>query len=321
MDSFIKWMGGKSRMCSKIISMIPAHRTYIELFTGGSWVLFGKPKSQIEVINDIDNELINLYLTVRDNPEEFIKEFNNIPISETLFNLFTREKGYTNSLDDQEGIPSVDQAIKTYFVLMNSFNGKLSEKPTFSVSNIKRAGSVKFYRTDWDMVRDRLKEVTILNRDFRNVIGKYDSPESFFYLDPPYMCAVDNTHYYRFTFTPEDHEDLMVYLSDIAGKFILSMDNKETVKELYKDFKIEDAGNNELLITNYEPADKPFYCREGIPSGSMGQSKEGTWHMPNCPYCGSRDVHSEYMRKSLRGRKRTFVKNGYGCRSCGQLFI
>ena len=226
MDSFIKWMGGKSKMRAKIIAMIPAHKTYIELFAGGSWVLFAKPKSQIEVINDIDDNLINLYMTVRDNPEDFIEEFNKLPISETLFKEFTRLERYTSVVVDVEGIPSVDLAVKTYFILMNSFNGKLSRIPTFSVSNIKRASSIKFHKTDWNMVKDRLKEVTILNRDFRNVIEKYDTPESFFYLDPPYICASDNSDYYRFTFTNKDHNDLMVYLSDIAGKFILSMYNR-----------------------------------------------------------------------------------------------
>lgn len=320
MDSFIKWMGGKSKMREKIISMIPAHKTYIELFAGGSWVLFAKPKSQIEVINDIDDNLINLYLTVRDNPEDFIKEFNKLPISETLFNLFTRDKRYTSLFVESKGIPSVNLAVKTYFVLMNSFNGKLSRIPVFSVSNIKRASSIKFHKTDWDMVKERLREVTILNRDFRNVIEKYDTPGSFFYLDPPYICASENLDYYKFTFTHKDHEDLMVYLSDITGKFILSMDNKIEVKDLYKDFIIEDVGNNELLIMNFEPEDNPYYCREGIPYRIMDKLNEGDWKIPNCPYCGSRDVHSEFMRKTLRGRKRTFVKNGYGCRSCGNLF-
>lgn len=320
MDSFIKWMGGKSKMRENIISMIPAHKTYIELFAGGSWVLFAKPKSQIEVINDIDDNLINLYMTVRDNPENFIEEFNKLPISETLFKEFAMLEGNTSVVVDGECIPSVDLAIKTYFVLMNSFNGIISETPTFAISNSKRAGSVKFHKTDWDMVKNRLKEVTILNRDFRNVIEKYDSPESFFYLDPPYTCAVDNSHYYRFTFTNEDHLDLKVYLSDIAGKFILSMDNKTAVKELYKEFIIEDVGNNELLIMNYEPEDNHYFCREGIPHRSMDKLNEGDWKIPNCPYCGSRNVHSEFMRVTLENGKRSFVRNGYGCRSCKDLF-
>ena len=75
LNSPFKWVGGKSRLRKAIIPLIPAHTCYIEPFAGAAWVLFGKPPSSVEVINDIDQELINFFRVVKENPEELIGSF------------------------------------------------------------------------------------------------------------------------------------------------------------------------------------------------------------------------------------------------------
>lgn len=325
MDSFIKYLGGKSLLRNKIISLMPPHRTYIEPFCGGSWVLFQKPISLIEVINDVDDEIINMYEVVKNKLKMFIKWLQLIPISESLFNYYCNEDVNGIPLRDPKrnkiiGIP--EMGAKTYYKIMNCFNGNLREKPNFAFGSSHKSSFVRFYKTDWNKIRDRLKEVTILNRDFKEILKKYDDPKSFFYLDPPYMVATDKKSYYRNTFSMKDHNDLLVYLIELQGKFILSYDNNDSIKNMYEEFNIIESNEfpNELIITNYKPPDNSYFkAPDGIPKEAM-EIKRANWNIPNCPYCGSRDTQKVSKRVTIEGNKRNWIPCGFTCRECKELF-
>jgi DNA adenine methylase len=327
MDSFIKYYGGKSRLRNEIISMMPVHKTYVEVFSGASWLLFSKPTSQVEVINDIDNEIINLYLVVKNQLNQFKKWLDLIPISESIFNMYVDHKGIPNGargytkIESKYGIP--EMAAKTYYILMNSFNGKYTEKPIFSIDKDRRSAFVRYYNTDWNKIQERLKEVTILNRDFKNVIEKYDSKDTLFYLDPPYLCASDNKKYYNHTFSKEDHELLKVYLDGIRGKFILSYGNDKKILSSYNNFKIKKSKiyPDELLIYNYEESEFNYYfTNKGIPLTAVGIPNRSSWKNSNCPYCNSREVQQVSKRVTLKNNSRNWVKCGFVCRKCKELF-
>jgi len=88
----IKWAGGKYRLRKQIVDLIPEHTCYVELFCGASWVLFGKPPSQVEVINDIDGELINFFRIVKKSPGRFIKSFKFDLVAREVFeNLVSQD--------------------------------------------------------------------------------------------------------------------------------------------------------------------------------------------------------------------------------------
>ena len=74
-NSPFRWVGGKSRLRRHIIPLLPPHTCYVEPFAGAAWVLFGKPPSSVEVINDIDQELINFFRVIKERPEELIASF------------------------------------------------------------------------------------------------------------------------------------------------------------------------------------------------------------------------------------------------------
>ena len=74
-NSPFKWVGGKSRLRKQIIALLPVHTCYVEPFAGAAWVLFGKPPSDVEVLNDIDEDLITFFRVVKEKPEELITSF------------------------------------------------------------------------------------------------------------------------------------------------------------------------------------------------------------------------------------------------------
>jgi len=75
-NSPIKWVGGKSRLRKQIVELLPAHTCYVEPFAGAAWVLFAKPPSDVEVLNDKDQELINFFRVLKEKPEELIASFD-----------------------------------------------------------------------------------------------------------------------------------------------------------------------------------------------------------------------------------------------------
>ena len=79
--SFLSWMGGKSRLADTIIPLIPAHRCYVEVFAGAAWLLFKKPESKVEVINDINLDLVTLYRVVQNHLDEFVRYLRWILVS------------------------------------------------------------------------------------------------------------------------------------------------------------------------------------------------------------------------------------------------
>ncbi len=327
MKSFIKYYGGKSQLSKEIIKMIPEHKTYVETFCGGSWLLFNKPYSNIEVINDIDSELINLYFVVKYQTKEFIKCLNEIIISEDLFNIFAnKEKIKFEELNDrflvQKGIP--EMAMVTYYTIMNSFNGNIADKIQFSVSKDRNSAFLRLNNTNWEEIQKRLKEVTILNRDYKKVLELYDDKKTFFYLDPPYLVATGNKNYYRNTFSEADHKELKVYLEQLEGKFLLTYAGNKIIMEMYKEFNIIETKNNlnEVIITNYEIPENPYYSGTmGIPNTpGVCIPKKAPESIPNCPYCGSRLIQNVSKRITLENNRRNWKTCGFVCNDCKELF-
>jgi DNA adenine methylase len=327
MKSFINYYGGKSRLTDEIISIMPPHKTYIEAFCGASWLLFAKPESNIEVINDIDSEIINLYFVVKNQLFDFINLLNKIPISEKLFDIFRYQKGIPfvdlrKLLLNEKGIPKM--ATITYYNILNCFNSNISKNPTFCIDRNKQSNFVKFYKTDWELISERLKKVTILNRDYKEVIKLYDSKESLFYLDPPYTITNNIDKYYKHNFSIKDHKELLAILKCIEGKFILSYDNSDKIKDMYGDFNIIELKEypKELIIINFDESEYNYFsCRKGIPlTARVSDNEKAKWKYPSCPYCESRNVKQVSKRVTIKGSKRNWMPCGYVCESCNELY-
>jgi len=246
------WVGGKTRLAKKIIKLIPPHELYVEVFGGALAVLYAKERSKREVINDIDGELINLHKIIKTRPETLSMYLNTMLISRELFNNI--KNGELKPRND------IERAAFFYYKIQNSFG---STNTTFAM-NAKKRGVNNIYKS-FLKHSERLKMVTIENKDFSYILKHYDKPFTFFYLDPPY---VGTEKYYKNLaegFTLDDHKRLADILKNIKGKFLLSYNDCKLVRELYKDFVIIDINTKyilngskpkdakEVLVMNYNP--------------------------------------------------------------------
>lgn len=189
------WVGGKSRLAKDIISLMPEHKTYIEVFGGAGSVLYQKEPSKLEVFNDINNELINLHLCIKNRPQTLSIYLNQMLVSRTLFYYIRNKKIKPKN--------NIERAAFYLYLLTQSFGSKTT---TFGM-HAKSGRRPKSIYKSYQAFSDRLKYVTIENKSFSELIKLYDKPDSFFYLDPPY---VKTERYYQNIgeFGTAQHEEL-----------------------------------------------------------------------------------------------------------------
>lgn len=253
MNSFIAWVGGKKALRKNIIARFPKEsiEKYVEVFGGAGWVLFGKKQGkEMEIFNDANGNLINLYRCVKFHCEELQRELQ--------WGLYSKEQFQTSKEELKlSGLTDIQRAAKYFILIRESYGASLGN---FSA---KKRNLDKMI-ADLKEIHIRLNKVVIENEDFELIINRYDSKDTFFYFDPPYYGT--EQLYYDITFTKDDHKRLNQCLERIKGKFLLSYNDCEYIRELYKDFIIEpvERQNNlthrlgktnsykELIITNYK---------------------------------------------------------------------
>lgn len=252
MDSFIAWVGGKKLLRGKIVERFPEKiDKYVEVFGGAGWVLFHKDKhTSKEVYNDINSELVNLFRCVKYHPEAIEKEL--------LYSLNSRKmfEDYKNQTI-LDGLTDIQRASRYLYLIKASYGAKTT---SFGGKNRDISNVSSLYA-----VRERLARVLIENKSFSNLIKLHDSEGTLFYCDPPYHMTEKYYDTGDFVFDESQHILLKEILSGIKGKFILSYNDDEFIRELYKNFKIEEvqrsnslslrSGKNkiykELIIRNY----------------------------------------------------------------------
>lgn len=176
------YYGGKGRLAPWIASLLPAHRVYAEPFAGSAAVLFAKPPSTHEVINDVDGHVVHFYRTLRDRLDDLELACRLTPYSRDEHALAD---------PDEPGLDDVERARRWYCRLGQSFSKNGSGTTGWSTS-IKRgsnnARSVLNRIGRFEAVVDRLATVTIEHRDAIEIIADYSDPRGVIYADPPYLA-------------------------------------------------------------------------------------------------------------------------------------
>ena len=249
------YLGGKFRLSKRIIDKIEQipHKIYAEPFVGMGGIFLRRTKiPKSEVINDINGELVNLYRIVQRYPEELCRSIK--------FRLTARQEFERLSTIPPETLTDIERAARFLYLQSVAFGGKVCGQ-AFGVS-IDRPARFNFVKMQERIraVAERLASVTIERLDFEQFITRYDTKDTLFYLDPPYWG--NETDYGKGIFCRADFERLKNVLTDIKGRFILSLNDTPQVRELFKDFTIEQTdvtysinkkgccNRSEVIITN-----------------------------------------------------------------------
>lgn len=242
MDSlkpFFCRVGSKKSILKILFKYIPNHTIYVETFVGSGALFFGIPKTANKyVINDKDTDLIRGY--------RILKKGSNIP-----FDIVPKTIKQIQKLYDKP-IYTDDDFLLHELLKCNTFNSLGGNKIYKNSKHTAKLSQLPQYK-------QLFKNVTILNQDYISVLNKYDSDETFFYLDPPY---VDSKELYEHSSI--DYELMRDKLKSLKGYFLLSINDDAYIRKVFKEFIIipilvKGIGQNtvgvgdrkELFIMNY----------------------------------------------------------------------
>jgi len=239
-----KYMGGKAKLAKTIVEYIPQHKVYVEPFFGAGAVFFAKEPSKIEIINDKDNNVYNFFKQLRENFDALMHYLKNMEYSERLYqDCKTISKTFKEAND-------VYRAALFFFNAYISFGGKINGGFSYGKTRVLTLTVQKAINRLPD-IKERLLNALIHNRDYTFILEKYDSPDTFFYLDPPYR----NTSKYLCHI---NHDEFYNRIKMLQGKWILSEYLTPELQEIFADYQI--------IPLKYQPS-----IGAGIGNRSYGQ--------------------------------------------------
>ena len=233
LKSGINRVGGKAYLSQWLCSFLPEHTLYCEPFAGGAKLFFAKKPSLVEILNDLDNNLVNLYRCIQnaEKRQKLINILNETPYSRSVFQNW--------KYGDEMTLNDIEKAGRYFFLCKASFAGDV-ERGGFGIPS-KGTGRnpARTFRTaidSLDIIADRLKNVVIECLDYSDCIQRYDSPNTLFYVDPPYLNTED--YYGKGCFTLEDHHKLAELLHNIKGHAMITHYSNELYNSLYKGWNL-----------------------------------------------------------------------------------
>lgn len=233
-----RYLGGKWRLAPWIIAQLPAHRVYVEPFGGSAGLLLRKPRSEVEVLNDLDSDVVNFYRVLRDATSRgaLIEALELTPAAREEF--------------EQAFEPSTDPIERARRFAVRAMLGFGSAGGTKTQTGMRICnGSVGHRRSDaqrWArypqaiaQVGERLEGVLIEHRHAVEVMLSQDGPETCHYLDPPYCAETRNGHGagYRHELTDADHLDLLTAALNCRGAVVISGYYTDLYAELLQGFE------------------------------------------------------------------------------------
>lgn len=255
MGALVRYHGGKVRMADKIVGLFPSHDRYVEPFGGGGAVLLAKPRSRLEVYNDLDGDMVTLFRVLRDQPDKLADAIALTP--------FAREEHETAYIETD------DEVERARRVLVRSHFGHGSSgihRATGFRAAGMRSGTlpVHGWMTLPETIRvaaERMRGVVIERRPAIQIVQAHDGPSTVHYIDPPYLPETrDKGRDYRHEMTQQDHVELLEAIRKLRGAVVLSGYASELYNEALHDWRRIEittradraAERTEILWCNFE---------------------------------------------------------------------
>lgn len=231
----LRYTGGKHKLADWVIAHMPPHQVYCEPYSGGAAVLFRKSLSKVEIINDKWLDLINFFKVLREQPDALIRAIDLTPFARAEYEL-----AYVPSDDPLES------ARRFYVKVWQSFGAYAGRKSGWRQQrNLHDRGTV--ITGEWsrleslNKVAKRLKHILIECDEALTIIDRYDTPETLFYVDPPYVLSSrseGSRARYMHEMSNADHIALAERLHTVQGMVLLSGYDCPLYRDLYRDWDV-----------------------------------------------------------------------------------
>lgn len=271
--AIIGYMGGKYKMSKQIISYMADHKVYVEPFFGSGGVFFNKKykdvsnvNNYIEAINDLNFDVTNFFEQLRDNYESMVDKLEFYEYSDYAM------KTMSPSIDGNKyhSADNITKACMFFRVVNSSFGGDYQGMDKIGFGKTRSIPShVENKKNFIKYFANRLKKAYIHNRSYDFMIKSYDSPDTLFYLDPPYFGC---TPYAIQKSLPFDFDKFVGDVKSIKGKWMLSHYKSDWLLNNFSEYNIIDIkhtpsickavgcnrpikeDSNECIVLNYDPS-------------------------------------------------------------------
>jgi len=216
-NNVFPYPGNKARHADWILDHIPEHECYVELFGGAAGVLFNKPRSKIEVYNDLNGDIPHFFRVLRDDCEKLQEWLRNVPYSREVYTEWADEY-YAGERQNDD----IARAGRFFALRYMQFGGKVEDKAGFANKSPHRSAGGQFVKgvECLNEFRNRLRRVEIESKKATSIISQRDSKHTLFYADPPYEGSESQYNSKGF-----NHKELYQRAKDIQGKILISYDS------------------------------------------------------------------------------------------------
>lgn len=240
MRRVLKYPGSKWNIAKQIVTMIPEHHSYVEPFFGSGAVLFNKPESDIEMVNDLDCDVVNLFQCIKEDSEKLARLIMTTPYSREMYDSAFKVDPVV------EMLLGADRFHKACQFLVRCWQGygfrTIGSKVGWRndvVGREKAYALWEWYRLpEWIIeVAERLRKVQIENRPALEVIKRFNHKGVFMYLDPPYLWETRNGKQYKHEMSDDEHEDMLKSLLQSEAEIMISGYDSEMYNDYLKGWK------------------------------------------------------------------------------------
>ena len=226
----MKYSGGKSQFADKIIALFPErtkYECYAEPFMGALGLFLNKPKyvNQVEIVNDLNGDMTNLFWVLQNKYKEFVDYFKFAHISSDLYKIIRAKQRFETN--------KIKRAFNYLYLIQMSHNGKGSSFAQFGPTS---SSSLRNVLTRAEFVNERLKDTIIENKDWKKIIKQYDSDKTLFYLDPPYWGT--SVSGYGKGCGCIDFDDFVETIKGIKGFAVISHSKFDKLAQVFNEHKV-----------------------------------------------------------------------------------
>ena len=239
----IPWIGGKRRLADLLIPRFPEHKCYVEVFAGGAALYFLRPPADVEVINDINGDLVNLYRVVKIHLEEFVRQFKWALSSREIF------KWTQDTLP--AGLTDIQRAARFFYLQHHCFGGKVQGQ-TWGTATTAPPINLLRIEENLSAAHLRLAGTFIERLHWRECIERYDRPHTFLYLDPPYW----QTEGYGVAFPFAEYQAMAEVMAKLQGKAMLSINDHPEIRACFAGFHMESLDISYTVGGGARPVDR-----------------------------------------------------------------
>ncbi|MBU0915815.1 MAG: DNA adenine methylase [Gammaproteobacteria bacterium] len=248
----IPWIGGKRRLAQRIFQTFPEHSCYVEPFAGGAALYFLREEpAKVEVLNDINSDLVNLYRVVKHHLEEFIRQFK--------WALSSREVFKWMQITNPETLTDIQRAARFYYLQQHAFGGKVTGQTWGTATTAPPINLLRIEET-LSAAHLRMAQTYIEHLPWDVCIKRYDRKHTLFFCDPPYWMTAG----YGAEFAWDQYELLASMMKTVKGKIILTLNDHPDIRQCFAEFSMDSVGidytvggqhkavkRQELIIRNF----------------------------------------------------------------------